>query len=104
MGSVKKTRGKPFVKGGPGGPGRPRGSANKATREIRDLCQGLLERPGYQAKFLKAWDARKLPPRLEEMVWHYAHGKPQQNIEIDTGDQLAEAMRLTFERYRDVRR
>lgn len=71
-----------FQKGNRGGPGRPSGVSNKVTREIRGFSQGLLEDPAYQAKFLRAWRARTLPPRIEEMVWQYAYGKPAQAVDM----------------------
>jgi hypothetical protein len=34
------------------------------------------------AAFLLAWQARTLHPSLEQMAYHYAHGKPVQSIDL----------------------
>ncbi len=99
----KKTapRGRSFRKGESGNPhGRPKGASNKGTREVREFCQGLFEDPAYQAKFLRAWRARTLPPRLEEMVWQYAYGKPAQavgmSVAFDPLEYLASKSRPSY--------
>jgi hypothetical protein len=33
-------------------------------------------------RFTHAFVARKLHPRLEEMVWHYAYGRPAQAVDL----------------------
>lgn len=76
-------RGRPFQKGRSGNPrGRPKGSTNKVTHEVREMSRALIEDPAYWMKFLKAWRARKITPRTEEMVWAYAYGKPAQAVDL----------------------
>ncbi len=71
-------------KGETGNPhGRPKGAVNKASREVREFCRGLLERPAYQKQFLGRWESGQLPPQLEVMVWHYAHGRPVQAVDLN---------------------
>lgn len=65
-----------------GGPGRKKGVPNKATTEAKEFCRRLMNDSSYLAKFEQAWRRRKLPPRLEELVWFYAFGKPTQSIEL----------------------
>ena len=52
--------------------------------EAVNLISGALERPNYHANFVQAWDTRTLPPRIEEMVWQYAWGKPRQAIDLNS--------------------
>lgn len=77
----KRHRPGTFVKGDPRA-GRPKGVRNKATDEAKTFCASLVEDPDYQQAFKRAFIARKLPPRLEEMVWHYAKGRPPQSVEV----------------------
>ena len=65
-----------------GGPGRKKGVPNKITREAKAFCQGLVNDPRYIEKFTRAFVQRKLPHRIEEMVWAYAYGKPSQLAEV----------------------
>ena len=76
-----KPRGRPFAKGDKRA-GRPKGSANKVTREAKALCLELLSDQAYMERFRRAWRSRQLPPRLEELVWAYAFGKPTQSVEV----------------------
>src|SRR5262245_18001604 len=72
-----------FTKGQSGNPaGRPKGSPNKASVEMKTFARALLQRPTYRANFLKAWDARTLPPQLELVVYFYAFGRPPQAVEL----------------------
>ena len=96
--AVKKklaTRGG-FRKGQSGNPaGRPKGAINKVTRDIREFCQQLLADDVYQRRFLACLQTGTLAPRLEELVWHYAYGKPAQSFDLkgDGFDVLAAALR-----------
>lgn len=78
----KRVPGRPFVKGDPRS-GRPKGLLNKATVEVRELSRRLLEDPIYQAKFMEDWQARKVHPRIEEMVWAYRYGKPKESVKLE---------------------
>jgi len=61
-------------KGETGNPhGRPKSAVNKATREVRELCRGLLGRAAYQQQFLERWESGQLPPQLVSSV-----GDPEQ--------------------------
>jgi hypothetical protein len=78
----KKCNGKPFVPGDPRIAKR-KGVPNKVTFEVKALSKRLLEDPIYQAKFLEDWQARKIHPRIEEMIWSYRYGKPRENIKVE---------------------
>ena len=74
-----------------GSPGRPPGVPNKATGEVPAFCQRLLADLEYRAEFEQRWRSGTLAPALEQMVWAYAVGKPQQSIEVSNrGLSLAE--------------
>lgn len=61
--------------------GRQKGTPNKATAEVKALCQALVSDATYQASFKKRWARGDLPPAVECMVWHYAYGKPTETHE-----------------------
>jgi hypothetical protein len=74
-----------------GSPGRPAGTPNRATREVRAFCQRLVSDPEYRANFEQRCRAGTLAPALEQMVWAYAVGKPQQSLEVtSSGVSLAQ--------------
>ena len=77
--------------------GRPKGALNKATRDVKALCTELLESPTYVRNFRTRLNAGKLAPVVEALVWHYAYGKPKEQIELEAGGTLAEILagRLT---------
>jgi hypothetical protein len=61
--------------------GRPKGVPNRATQDAKEFCGGIVSDPTYQERLrIRALDGT-LPPVLECMLWHYAHGKPSQHIE-----------------------
>ncbi len=64
------------------GSGRRRGTPNKATVDIKALCQKLIGDATYFRKFKKRWREGALPPHVESMVWYYAFGKPTETIEL----------------------
>lgn len=72
-----------FARGVSGNPsGRKKGAVNKVTRIAKDFCFGLVADPVYQANFQAAFQARKVDVALEQLVWHYAYGKPTQILDV----------------------
>lgn len=64
-----------------GGPGRPKGVPNRATLDAREFCAGIVCDPAYQDALRRRALAGKLAPAIECLLWHYAHGKPNQHVE-----------------------
>ncbi|HEX5107183.1 MAG TPA: hypothetical protein VFV95_01995 [Vicinamibacterales bacterium] len=83
----------PRRKGAPKTGGRQRGTPNKVTRAVRDVCLALVEDEGYIRAFTTAFRTRKLPPAIELTVWAYAYGKPPTNVHLGGLDELAAALR-----------
>ncbi len=80
-----KPRGRPFQKGGGdprSGGGRPPGVQNKVTREIKEIAQGLLEDPIYQAKLKEQLQEGKLAPPVLCLLYNYAYGKPKETVDV----------------------
>ncbi len=79
----------PFKKGEPrpAKAGRRKGTPNKVTVEIKQRARALLESPDY----MDTLPARILTcPHLETLLYHYAYGKPKQEIDLlhDFSDEL----------------
>lgn len=71
-----------FKQGRSGNPkGRPKGRPNKVTLEVRDLAKHLVENTEYRRRLETRLLKGTLPPALEAMLWHYAHGKPKDFVE-----------------------
>jgi len=62
----------PFKKGEGG---RPRGATNKASREIKDVADGLLSDPAYVTALKRRLISGKAP-HMETLLHHYRYGKP----------------------------
>lgn len=75
-------RGKPFAKGDPRA-GRPAGIPNKVTIEVREAARALVGRKEYLDGLQVRLDAGELAPAVENMLWHYAYGKPAETLNIN---------------------
>ena len=61
--------------------GRRRGTTNKVTAEARAVCAAIVDDPAYRKKLVARAKAGELPPAIEAMLWHYAYGKPKEQVE-----------------------
>ena len=82
---MSKAGGRPFEKGDPRA-GRPKGTPNKVTAEVRLAARGLMEDPAYLARLRRRLRAGKCAPAVECMLWHYAYGKPKDQVEVLNAD------------------
>jgi len=74
-----------FKAGASGNPhGRPKGALNKATRDIRAFARAMLEDPAYIESLRKRM-ARGTAGQVENLIYHYAYGKPRETLELTTG-------------------
>ena len=64
--------------------GKSDGSSTTVTRQVKELCCNLVEDPKYQASFKRRLLSGELSPALESLVWHYAFGKPKDEVDLAT--------------------
>ena len=79
--------------------GRKPGAPNKATVEIKEFARSILADPVYQTKLkqrLRDGDA----PQLEVLMYHYAYGKPTENLKLGHTMTLAELLTASEEQDR----
>jgi len=65
------------------GSGRKKGTPNPISIEARQLAVELVNGAEYQRRLRRDFEARKLHPTIESLVWAYAIGKPRQDIAIN---------------------
>jgi hypothetical protein len=75
-------------KGTPKTGGRKAGTLNKATQEAKALAAAIVHQPDYLVQLAQRVNEGKAP-HMETLLWHYAHGKPKEMLEV-TGDQRLE--------------
>lgn len=68
----------PFKKGQGG---RAKGTRNKNTVDVQAVCRAMVDDLVYRKKLKVRLLAGELPPAVETMLWHYAHGKPKETVE-----------------------
>jgi hypothetical protein len=69
--------------------GRQKGTSNHVGRAARRLCRKLVSDPEY----LRSVERRLLAGQasnLENLLWHYAYGKPAQQVNVDGQMQVAQ--------------
>lgn len=58
---------------------------------IRDFCRDILSSDDYRASVLRRILIDEMPPAVEQLMYHYAYGKPVEKIEFkDTSDDIDE--------------
>src|SRR5262245_27666663 len=74
-----------FYKGMPKvpGSGRRKGSVNRHPQELRQILGKVVNDPAYLAKLAARMKRGKIAPQVEVMIWHYAIGKPREELAIE---------------------
>lgn len=81
-----------------GSPGRTKGIPNKATTQIKELAQKILNTPAYLANLQKRVESGKAHPAIESMLHHYAYGKPKEVVQVEGSESLAEILAAAMQR------
>lgn len=63
------------------GGGRPKGVLNKVTVEVRDFARAVVEEPAYVEALKRRLTSGKAP-HMETLLFHYAYGKPKEQVEL----------------------
>jgi hypothetical protein len=66
--------------------GRAKGTPNKNTTDVAAMARQLVEDVAYQAMFKARLNGGTLPPGVEQMMWHYAYGKPIEHLHVGGDD------------------
>ena len=74
-----------FKPGQPKLVGRKKGTPNKSTQSVGQLCRKILETHEFRQKwreyFVKT-PMNRIEPKLLVLVFAYAYGKPREHIEL----------------------
>ena len=71
--------------------GRPPGSVNAIHKRVRAIAQQILGSQEYVASLNARIKDGTLPPAMETLLWHYAYGKPRDQIQLTVMDERLEA-------------
>jgi hypothetical protein len=70
-------------------PEDPKTNPPPKTLTVSDFCKEVLSSTQYRESLLRRIIMGELPPAIEQLLYHYAHGKPTEKVEIkDTTNQL----------------
>ena len=83
--SVLKTTEK-RIGSGLAGPGRPKGRKSDAVLAAEEFARSIVESDEYRELVWKRLRAGILPPAVEVLLHHYAHGKPTDRVELSGAD------------------
>jgi hypothetical protein len=83
-----------------GGPGRPKGVPNRATVEAKEFCASIVDDPEYRKTLRRRALKGELPPAIEAMIWHYAKGKPKEQVDMSVTQRLDDEIIARLERGR----
>ena len=54
----------------------------REEKAIRKIAKALLARPLYQKQLKQALDEGTIHPTIHALLYHYAHGRPKEMIEV----------------------
>jgi hypothetical protein len=75
--------------------GRQKGSPNKVTGEARLAASALVDDPLYRQRLAKDMRLRRIAPAIEQMLWHYAKGKPKEGVDLTVIQDYSDLSNLT---------
>jgi hypothetical protein len=62
--------------------GRKPGTPNKNTTDVGAIARALVDDADYRVLFKARLHAGTIPPGVEQMLWHYAYGKPPDSLTL----------------------
>lgn len=83
--------------------GRAKGTPNKVTAEVREVCVGILAGKDYQQSIVARVKAGTLPAAVECLMWHYAYGKPKDTLALENAIPVLVVDELTAEDIAEIR-
>ena len=60
---------------------------NPRQNAAQSFCQSLISSPKYRADLRVRLEERTLHPAIEQMIWHYAVGKPVATMDVTLHDE-----------------
>lgn len=56
------------------------------ANHVRDVCRTMVDNLAYRKKLASRMTSGKIAPAVEQMIWHYAYGKPVETVKLTGGD------------------